>query len=649
MTFFLIAVLSGVLTVLAPCILPLLPVVVGSGELGVRHVSRRAITVILSLSVSVVLFTLLLKASTLLITIPSSFWTGFSGMVMVILGLSLLFPLLWARLPLVGQIAKVGNQAVGSGYKRQNVIGDVIIGAALGPVFSTCSPTYLFIVATVLPSSFATGLWYLVGFVLGLMLVLLLIAYFGQQLITVLSKKLTTASGAKKSLGVLFILLGVAIIFGWDKQLESKVLDSGYGATIQFEEGLLERFAPPAVSVNSDTSQLATNSELEVAESIEDAVETSVSDPAVTVDEGLAKGAVVALGEPQLVGETRTAMFGNGCFWCVEHDLVEVAGVIDVVSGYAGGTTENPDYKNYSEGGHREVVLVTYDASKVSYGNLVEHIIKHGDPTDAEGSFKDRGPEYAPAIYFETAAEEATARAVIAAVDARGVFSAPLPLVVLPRVRFYPAEDYHQDYSEKNPLRYGYYRSASGRTKFITETWGEDLNRFTYSQATPNTDRANADATQFAVNFWQEYRLPSEQALRAQLSAKAYAVTREDDTERAGTSPLDVNYESGIYVDIISGEPLFSSSDKFDSGTGWPSFVKPITEGVVTLHEDNTLFSKRTEVRSRFADSHLGHVFDDGPTDRGGKRYCMNGVALRFIAKADMRAAGYEYWLRFVE
>jgi peptide methionine sulfoxide reductase msrA/msrB len=647
MTFFLIAVLSGVLTVLAPCILPLLPVVVGSGEPGVRHLSRRAITVILSLSVSVVLFTLLLKASTLLISIPSTFWTGFSGTVMVLLGLSLLFPLLWAQLPVVGQIARAGNQAVGNGYKRQNVIGDVIMGAALGPVFSTCSPTYLFIVATVLPASFLVGLLYLGGFVLGLMLVLLLIAYFGQQLITVLLKKLTTASGVKKFLGVLFVLLGVAIIFGWDKQLESKILDSGYGATIQFEEGLLERFTPPGVrQENSPAAEGGEETVLEsaTAPSSEPVVATTSNSTEVVKE---ATAAVV----PVEAGATgiRTAVFGNGCFWCVEHDLAKVDGVIDVVSGYAGGTTENPDYKNYDEGGHREVVLVTYEASQVSYGNLVEHIIKHGDPTDANGSFKDRGAEYAPAIYYETPEEAATARAVIAAVDGAGVFSAPLPLPVLPRVTFYPAEEYHQDYSDKNPLKYGYYRAASGRTAFITSTWGDDLNRFTYSRIAPTTESANAAVAQFAVSSWQGYRLPSEQALRAQLSTQSYAVTREDDTERAGTSPLDKNYEPGIYVDIISGEPVYSSKDKFDSGTGWPSFVKPITEDAVTLHEDNTLFSKRTEVRSRYSDSHLGHVFDDGPDDRGGKRYCMNGAALRFIAKADMKAAGYEYWLQYVE
>lgn len=163
----------------------------------------------------------------------------------------------------------------------------------------------------------------------------------------------------------------------------------------------------------------------------------------------------------------KTAVFANGCFWCVEHDLEKVAGVIDVVSGYAGGREENPMYENYAEGGHREAVLVTYDARTVTYSNLVEHILKHGDPTDADGSFGDRGSQYAPAIYYENETERDEAYRVIQAVDALRIFSAPVSLPVMPRVKFWPAEEYHQDYSAKNPVRYTYYRTASGRDAFI--------------------------------------------------------------------------------------------------------------------------------------------------------------------------------------
>ena len=340
-----------------------------------------------------------------------------------------------------------------------------------------------------------------------------------------------------------------------------------------------------------------------------------------------------------------TALFANGCFWCVEHDLEKVPGVLDVVSGYAGGTTANPTYENYQDGGHREVVQVTYDPTVVSYANLVEHIIKHGDPTDAEGSFYDRGEGYAPALYYDTEEEATEARRVIARVDAAKVFAEPLPLVVLPRAPFYPAEEYHQDYAKKNPIRYGYFRSASGRTRFIEKTWGSEAGTFTFSNQNTVSETATPSQTQYTAMSWQNYQKPDVATLRATLSDVSYRVTQEDATERAGTSPLDAEYGRGIYVDIVSGEPLFLSKDKFDSGTGWPSFVRPISDEVITLHEDKKLFSTRTEVRSRYADSHLGHVFPDGPKDRGGLRYCMNGAALRFIPEADMAASGYEYLL----
>jgi peptide methionine sulfoxide reductase msrA/msrB len=358
---------------------------------------------------------------------------------------------------------------------------------------------------------------------------------------------------------------------------------------------------------------------------------------------------VTFAGEPA-TATRRTAVVANGCFWCVEHDLQKVPGVIEVVSGYSGGTTENPTYENYGAGGHREVVEVTYNPTVVSYGNLVEHILKHGDPTDAEGSFYDRGVSYSPAVYYETEEERVAALAVIAAVNDSGAFSNPVTIPVIERSTFFAAEDYHQDYAKKNPIRYNYYRAASGRTKFYEGVWGSDANTFQFSKGpeTPEVTTSEEITTNtmrplFTATSWVNFTKPSEEVLRQTLTDIAYRVTQEDGTERAGTSPLDKVYEPGIYVDIVSGEPLFSSRDKFDSGTGWPSFVRPISDDVVTLHEDRKLFSTRTEVRSRYADSHLGHVFPDGPADRGGLRYCMNGAALRFIPLTEMESAGYGY------
>lgn len=288
-----------------------------------------------------------------------------------------------------------------------------------------------------------------------------------------------------------------------------------------------------------------------------------------------------------LVVTDSTAIFAGGCFWCVEADFEKLRGVGDVISGYAGGTTANPTYENYAAGGHREVVEVHYDATKINYRKLVEHILTHADPNDTTGSFVDRGLQYSSAIYFGNKDEEKIAREV-----AKG-----LPIPILPRPTFYRAEEYHQDYYKKNPVRYTYYRNASGRNEYIKKHSG--------------------------------------------LTELQYHVVKENGTEPPFKNEYWDNHEEGIYVDIVSGEALFSSKDKYDSGTGWPSFTKPISEKAVTLHEDNTLFVKRTEVRSAIADSHLGHVFDDGPQDKGGKRWCMNSAALRFIPKKDMEKEGY--------
>lgn len=352
---------------------------------------------------------------------------------------------------------------------------------------------------------------------------------------------------------------------------------------------------------------------------------------------------VANVGEKKAVVEKtikKTAILATGCFWCVERDLEKVSGVLDVVSGYSGGTTTSPTYKNYAVQGHREVVMVTYDASIVSYANLVEHIIKHGDPTDASGSFNDRGVEYAPAIYYADEQEKSEAQRVVSYIDGLNIFSNPLPIVILPQAVFWPAEEYHQNYAVKNPVRYSYYRTGSGRDAYIEKTWGTKASTFQVSKVASLTK-----LTQYNNMSWNNFVKPSQDVLKEKLTPIQFKVTQNEGTESPFDNVYDKNKEEGVYVDIVSGEPLYFSKDKFDSGTGWPSFVKPISPEVLTLKVDNRLFSTRTEVRSRHADSHLGHVFDDGPADRGGKRYCMNSASLRFISKADMEKEGYGYLL----
>ena len=395
--------------------------------------------------------------------------------------------------------------------------------------------------------------------------------------------------------------------------------------------------AAPVVLSSDDVPNASTDSVL-----VSEPLDTMSSEEVVPKTPSEPKASKTAI-----PSSTKLALLANGCFWCAESDLEKVAGVKSVVSGYAGGTTEDPTYKNYITGGHREVILVTYDPSIISFAHLVEHTLKHGDPTDATGSFNDRGPQYAPAIYYENDAEKQEALRVIAAVDAMKVFSAPLPILVIPTVKFWPAEEYHQDYAKKNSLKYGYYRTGSGRTAFIEKTWGDRASKFEVLDLAPSNTKVMKEdtlpVTTFNAMSWNNFVKPSKDELQKKLTPLQYEVTQEEGTESPFKNEYDKNHEEGIYVDIVSGEPLYFSKDKYDSGTGWPSFVKPISDDVLTLKTDKKLFSTRTEVRSRHADSHLGHVFDDGPHDLGGKRYCMNSASLRFIAKADMKKEGYGY------
>ena len=364
----------------------------------------------------------------------------------------------------------------------------------------------------------------------------------------------------------------------------------------------------------------------------------------VTADDTTEKNSTVAVTTPQIA----TLLVAGGCFWCVEADLEKLPGVRSVVSGYAGGTTKNPTYEKYAHDEHREVVEVTYDANQVSFEQVLIYAMKHMDPTDDDGSFGDRGEYYSPAFYYSTPAEKTIIDNLIADVTKNGPYKKALGIDVEATPTFWPAEDYHQDYYKGtlSKLKYQYYRNASGRDAYIKSVWGTDTAASLPWRTVAKTVVSNVTtSTTNQIAMWKKYVKPSREVLQTQLDPAVFNVTQEEGTERSGSSPLDKNYEPGIYVDVLSGEPLFSSRDKFDSGTGWPSFVRPIMTNAVTEHSDNTFFSKRTEVRSKIADGHLGHVFTDGPADRGGMRYCMNGVALTFIPRADMEAKGYGEYL----
>jgi peptide methionine sulfoxide reductase msrA/msrB len=358
------------------------------------------------------------------------------------------------------------------------------------------------------------------------------------------------------------------------------------------------------------------------------------------------------IGQKTEMPEMKKAYFAGGCFWCVEKDFEKLGGVSEVISGYMGGEQENPTYKDHAD--HRESVEVIYDPEILSYENLVQYLFRHIDPTDPDGSFYDRGLAYTSAIYPMSDEEERIAISVLNELGNGGIFPKPIVTAIESGAKFWIAEDYHQDYYKKNPIRYNAYRFASGRDRYIKSIWG-DREDFEIVPAGLKTADDPVEAEEVmegdtvATKNWSNFEKPSNDVLKNKLSEIAYSVTQKEKTERPfSDGNFDTNQEAGVYIDIVSGEPLFSSKDKFDSGTGWPSFSKPISDEYIVTKNDFLLIIPRTEVRSKYADSHLGHVFKDGP-EPTGERWCMNGAAMDFIPLAEMESLGYGDYVKFVE
>ena len=318
------------------------------------------------------------------------------------------------------------------------------------------------------------------------------------------------------------------------------------------------------------------------------------------------------------------ATFAGGCFWCMEADFEKLAGVVEVISGYSGGNVVDPSYEQVSSGGtgHLESAQVIYDPSIITYSRLLEHFWKNIDPLDDSGQFCDKGYQYTTAIFYHDEEQKDLAEASMK--KAEEVLGKRVLTPIFKFEKFYNAEEYHQDYYKKKPIRYNTYRKLCGRDQRLRDLWkGKELQINTIG-----------------------YTKPTDKELKEKLTTLQYQVTQQDATEKPFDNEYWNNTEEGIYVDVVSGEALFSSKDKYKSGTGWPSFTKPLEPGNIVEKEDRILFIKRTELRSKQADSHLGHLFTDGPSSSEhptgtGLRYCINSAALRFIPKEDLEKEGY--------
>lgn len=312
--------------------------------------------------------------------------------------------------------------------------------------------------------------------------------------------------------------------------------------------------------------------------------------------------------------------FAGGCFWGTEHFLKQINGVESTQVGYANSKVANPSYEQVCSGktNAAETVKVVYHPEEVDLSLLIDLYFQTIDPTSLNRQGNDRGTQYRTGIYYTNIDDVAVINKAIRELETK--YNNPIVVEVKPLENFYPAELYHQDYLEKNPTGYCH------------------INPALFEMARKANKPKN-----------KTYQKPDDATLREKLSAEQYAVTQKSATEPAFHNEYWDEHRAGIYVDVTTGEPLFVSTDKFDSGCGWPSFSKPIKKELIEEKKDASHGMIRTEVRSKTGDAHLGHVFTDGPKDKGGLRYCINSASLRFVPKEKMEEEGYGEYLPLIK